>query len=162
MGKNILTVSLVLIRCYNCCEKHKLQCFYSWFHTKGTWWSLWACSASTAWCHGRTQFPTDRSVGLLLYLYVCTAFMLQNTNAFSSCSRSLRMHNSYILDYQQIEKANKTFLMRNWWLSWLSICLGLRSWFQGPGIESHMGLCFSLSLSLSLLLLLLVLSLSNK
>ena len=49
------------------------------------------------------------------------------------------------------------------WLCGLSICLWLRSWSQGPGMESHMRLpsqqrvCFSLSL-----LSLLVLSLSVK
>ena len=39
-----------------------------------------------------------------------------------------------------------------WWLHPLSICLGLRSWSQGPGIKPHIGLpaqqgvCLSLSL----------------
>ena len=42
------------------------------------------------------------------------------------------------------------------WLSWLSICLRLSSWSQGPGIESRIrllaqqGACFSLYLLLSL------------
>ena len=36
------------------------------------------------------------------------------------------------------------------WLRWLYLCLGLKSWYWGPGIESHVGLpaqwgvCFSL------------------
>ena len=45
------------------------------------------------------------------------------------------------------------------WLSWLSLCLWLRSWSQGPGIEPFVGLpaqqraCFSLfPLVLALLL----------
>ncbi len=48
------------------------------------------------------------------------------------------------------------------WLSWLSVCLQLRSWSRGPGIEPHVrlpaqwGVCFSLLLSLC------ALSLSKK
>ena len=51
------------------------------------------------------------------------------------------------------------------WLSWLSICLQLRSWSQYPGIKPHIGLsaqwraCFSFSPCLPLCLLVLSLSL---
>ena len=43
-----------------------------------------------------------------------------------------------------------------WWLGWLSGCLPLRSWSQGPRIKPHIllpalwGVCFSLSLCLPL------------
>ena len=53
------------------------------------------------------------------------------------------------------------------WLSWLNICLQLRSWPQSPGTESRIGLpaqqraCFSLSLCLQLLLLVCSFSLSD-
>ena len=41
------------------------------------------------------------------------------------------------------------------WLCWLSVCLWLRSWSRGPGMEPRVtlptqeGVCFSLSISLS-------------
>jgi len=62
----------------------------------------------------------------------------------------------------------KPFLGTSGCLSRLSVCLRLRSWFQGPGMESCIGIlaqrgaCFSLCLLLPLLVLSLSLSLTNK
>ena len=57
--------------------------------------------------------------------------------------------NKYILNDFNVKD-----IIRAWWLSWLSICLQLRSWSQVPGtkpcigLPTQWGVCFSLLLCL--------------
>ena len=43
----------------------------------------------------------------------------------------------YFMEKEEVERAcfeQKSIKGVLGWFSWLSVCLGLRSWFQGPGI----------------------------
>ena len=91
-----------------------------------------------------------------------------DTMAVNKTTHASALWNQTLLNHMKYTHWLRLINRAPGWLSGLSLCLRLRSWSQGPGMEPRIGLsaqrgvCFSLSLCLPLCLLVISLCQINK
>ena len=101
--------------------------------------------------HRILEFLINKHVTYAKNKYQCKRLLQCNTKLiykYASCIGKLMCLLMEVEILAEKEKSNVAL----WWFSWLNICLWLRLWSPGPGIEpwvglpAHQGVCFSLSL----------------
>ena len=102
--------------------------------------TVWALKSSTRFPWGRIQCPL-----LPLGLGVHESSSRRNgSKKRPTCPSSLQAFTRQGQEEKPLEirnvKALKFVIAGTWVAQWLSICLWLRSWSRGPGIESHLRL----------------------